>query len=432
VENAFAHGPEQGPGEAPSRRVKIPFPLGEEAQGSDAVAAAQREIAAEIEPRGNLEGQIMIGSCAAILALLVLVGLPAPGAAESLGEMFRRVNPSVVVIRAKGKEVQTQGVVSFGEIGSGVLVSPDGKVVTAAHVVHTMEEITVEVLGEDPVPARVIASEPGADLSVLQLDTVPRDAVVAKLADSNLSQVGDHVFIIGAPYGLSHSLSTGILSARWDANTVNRDFPLAEFFQTDAPINTGNSGGPMFNMAGEVIGIVSHIISKSGGSEGLGFVVTTDSVKRLVLERRPLWHGVDGQLVTGTTAMLLNLPQPGGLLVKDVVKGSLGERMGIKGGNRLATLEGQQVVVGGDVILSVQGVPVISAEDRLKIRAILQQVEPGQDFRVTVLRAGRLVDLSITWPSRERGSVAPQQPPRGSPRRRRRPHPGARLTSITR
>ena len=141
---------------------------------------------------------------------------------------------------------------------------------TAAHVVHTMDTITVEFLGGETVSARVIASEPAADLSLLQLDKVPAGARVAKLADSSTVSVGDQVIVVGAPYGLSYSMSVGWISARWSPNTVYKSMPLAEFFQTDTTINTGNSGGPMFNMAGEVVGLVSHNISKGGGQRGTG------------------------------------------------------------------------------------------------------------------------------------------------------------------
>ena len=188
--------------------------------------------------------------------------------AQTAGEVFRKVAPSVVVIRAKGHEVAASGQTRFNETGSGVLISPDGKVMTAAHVVHAMDEITVEFLGGETVKARVVASEPAADLSLLQLERVPTGAKSSPLANSDPVQVGDPVIIVGAPYGLSYSLSDGLISARWKPNTVYKTMPLAEFFQTTATINTGNSGGPMFSMKGEVIGIVSHNISKSGGSEG--------------------------------------------------------------------------------------------------------------------------------------------------------------------
>src|SRR5262249_57789674 len=124
-------------------------------------------------------------------------------------------------------------------------------------------------------------AERRGDIFVTQVAWVPREARVATLADSDPLRVGDAVFIVGAPYGLAPSLSAGIISARWEADSVARDFPLAEFFQTDAVINTGNSGGPMFTRAGELIGLVSHHISTSGRSERLGLVITPNTVRKL-------------------------------------------------------------------------------------------------------------------------------------------------------
>jgi serine protease Do len=337
------------------------------------------------------------GRRAATLALALLLAAPSLGEGESLGDAYRRVSTSVVVIRARGQEVTADGTVGFKEIGSGVLISGDGKVATAAHVVQTMENITVEFLGEKPVPARVVASEQWADISILQVSVVPRDATVAKLANSDPVRVGDPVFIVGAPYGLSYSLSEGIISARWAPNTVTKDFPLAEFFQTDAVINTGNSGGPMFTRAGELIGIVSHNITKSGGSEGLGFVVTANTVRSLLVERNRGFFGVDLMLVSGAMAQALNVPQEGGFLVKQVVKDSVGGRLGLKGGDRLGIVEGQQIVVGGDILLTVQGISMASVEDRAKVVKALETLQVGQELRVTVLRGDKIVELSMTF-----------------------------------
>jgi S1-C subfamily serine protease len=285
----------------------------------------------------------------------------------------------------------------FGEIGSGVLISADGKIATAAHVVHTMNEIMVEFLGDEPVRARVIGSEPRADISLIQVSVVPRDAVVAKLTDSDPIRVGDSVFIVGAPYGLSHSLSTGIISARWAPDTVTPDFPLAEFFQTDAVINTGNSGGPMFSRAGDLIGIVSHNISKSGGSEGLGFVVTANTFRHLLIEKTRRWYGLDALLVTGAMAEQLDVPQPGGFLVKKVVPDSAGSRLGLRGGNRVGLLDGQKTVVGGDVILAVQGLTTASNDDMAKVLQALENLKPGETLRVKVLRDKKVQELTLKW-----------------------------------
>jgi serine protease Do len=331
---------------------------------------------------------------ASILAAGVLPALSVPAHAQNLNDVFRKANPSVVVIRARGRDVSTTGVTRFSETGSGVLVSADGKVMTAAHVVNAMDEITVEALGGERVSARVIASEPAADLSLLKIERVPQGAQPATMADSSMARVGDQVMVIGAPYGLSHSMSAGWLSARWPPNTVYKSMPLAEFFQTTATINTGNSGGPMFNMAGEVIGIVSHNISKSGGSEGLGFVVTINTAKKLLLEKQSFWTGIDGIMLTGDLAAIFNVPEPAAFLVKTVAKGSSGWDMGLLGGDKIATIGGQQIPVGGDIILAVDGVSVGSDDNVEKIRNRLAAEPSGTPFKMKVLRAGKVIELT--------------------------------------
>jgi S1-C subfamily serine protease len=336
-----------------------------------------------------------------LIALLVagLLGwLVPPVEAETVGELFRRVAPSVVVIRANGRDVETSGQSRFTETGSGVLISADGKVMTAAHVVHSMDQISVEFLGGETVAARVVASEPAADLSMLQLERVPPGAKVSPLADSNTVQVGDPVIIVGAPYGLAYSLSAGLISARWAPNTVYKTMPLAEFFQTNATINTGNSGGPMFDATGRVIGIISHNISKSGGSEGLGFVVTINTAKQLLLEKKSFWSGIEGQVLSDTVADLLNLP-PGatGFILKTVAKGSPADEIGLRGATMIANLGGEQVPLGGDILLTVEGLQA-SPANLVRIREILATKPAGAQFTVTALRAGRVLELTGRLP----------------------------------
>jgi serine protease Do len=329
-----------------------------------------------------------------LLAALTLPVLAPAAQAQDLNGVFSKANPSVVVIRARGRDVSNVGVSRFTETGSGVLVTADGKVMTAAHVVNAMDVITVEALGGEAVSARIIASEPAADLSLLQLERVPAGMQAAKMADSGTVRVGDQVIVIGAPYGLAHSMSAGWISARWPPNTIYKSMPLAEFFQTTATINTGNSGGPMFSMAGEVIGIVSHNISKSGGSEGLGFVVTINTAKKLLLERKSFWSGIDGTLLTGDLAAIFNLPEPSGFLVKTVAQGSSAWDMGLQGGDKIATIAGQQIAVGGDVILSVDGLPVGSDDNVEKIRHKLASEPAGTPFKMKLLRAGKIMELT--------------------------------------
>ena len=339
----------------------------------------------------------------ALLALALLTWFPTPVEAQSVGHVFRRVNPSVVVIRTKEKDVaalgQGQGqMVSVTGVGSGVLISPDGKVMTAAHVVHTADEISVEFLSGEAVGARVVASEPQADVSLLQLERVPPGALAAKLGDSDKVQVGDQIFIIGAPYGIGHTLSVGHISARHKPNTVFSGMSLAEFFQTDAAINQGNSGGPMFSMGGELIGVVSHIISKSGGFEGLGFVVTANMARRLLLEQRSFWNGLEGFVLSGELAVVFNLPQPVGLLVQRVAARSPAEQIGLRPGTMKATIAGQTLTVGGDVILQVQGIPLSAENSYERIQDRLSRLRSGAEVTITVLRAGHLVELKAKLP----------------------------------
>ena len=333
-----------------------------------------------------------LGVAATVLG--VMAGTAAPTEAQTVREVFQKVSPSVVVIRGKGRDVTASGQTRFSETGSGVLVSADGEVMTASHVVHSLDEITVEFLGGEAVTARVIASEPSADLSLLKLDRVPPGSRVATMADSNTVQVGDQIVIVGAPYGLSHSLSVGYVSARWAPNTVYRTMPMAEFFQTDAVINTGNSGGPMFNMAGEVLGVVSHNISKSGGSEGLGFVVTLNTARQLLLEKRSFWSGLEGLALTEELADLLNLPnRSAGFIVKTVAKGSPADLVGVRGATQIAMISGQQVPLGGDIILSVQGIPSTAANAG-RIRDAMNNLTSGASYTARILRAGEILELT--------------------------------------
>jgi len=333
---------------------------------------------------------------AVILAAAVLPAFAPAARAQSLEEIFRKVNASVVVVRAKGRDVGAGGITRFSEIGSGVLISDRGRVMTAAHVVNGMDEITVEGVAGEVVRATLLSTDAAADVSLLQLERVTAAMRVAQIGDSDTVRVGQQVMVVGAPYGLAHSMSVGWISARWPPNTIFHDMPLAEFFQTTATINTGNSGGPMFNMAGEVIGIVSQNISKSGGSEGLGFVVTINTAQKLLAERKVFWSALQGILLTGDLAAIFNVPAPAGFLVKTVAQGSLAWNMGLQGGDRIVTIGGREMALGGDVILSVDGIPVVSEDNIEKIRNRLAGAPLGTPFKMNVLRAGKVIELTGT------------------------------------
>jgi len=330
--------------------------------------------------------------------------------AQQLRDAFRQVNQSVVIVRTKRVEVAAspdEPMSIVDGLGSGVLISNDGKILTAAHVVQTADVAVVEFSDGQVINARVIGSDVQSDVALLQLKEIPKGVMPAMLGDSDKVEVGDQVFVIGAPYGISQTLSVGHLSGRHRLNRNNQSTSV-EFLQTDASINTGDSGGPMFDMAGNVIGIVSSIMSHSGGSEGLAFATAANTAKQVLLERKPFWSGIDGLVVMGDMAKALNLPQPAGVLVQRVGDGSIGSRLGINPGSVRATIRGMDILLGGDVILSVNNIAIIdprstqslgsltSDENYEKIYNSVAALRPGDPLIVTVFREGKVLKLTTT------------------------------------
>jgi S1-C subfamily serine protease len=322
-----------------------------------------------------------------------------PSPAKSLSQVVKRVDPAVVVIRtsehvpADIPGLASGTLMNFSALGSGVLVSTDGKVVTAAHVVQTADKVDVEFLGGTVVPARIVASDEAADVALLQLDWVPPYIVPARFGNSDKVEVGDQVFIVGAPLGIGHTLTVGHVSARRQRNATYSGLVATESFQTDAAINRGNSGGPMFDMNGEVVGIVTHIVSVSGGSEGLGFVVTSNMAHRLLFEEPSVWSGLDGYLLTGKLAHALNLPTTG-LLVQRVANGSPAERLGLRAGYHDIVIGGERLRIGGDVILAVDGIALADPDAYERVRRRLADARTsGGAIRLSVMRDGLPIEL---------------------------------------
>jgi S1-C subfamily serine protease len=261
-------------------------------------------------------------------------------------------------------------------------------------VVQTADTVEVEFTDGAVVKARVVASDVAADVALLQLDRVPPHSTPAHLGDSDKTEVGDQIFIVGAPRGITHTLTVGHVSARRQPKATYAGFISTELFQTDAAINRGNSGGPMFDMNGDVIGIVSHMVSVSGGSEGLGFVVTSNMARRLLLEERSVWHGLDGYLITNEIAHALNLPT-GGLLVQRVAHGSPAERLGLRGGRYNVTIENEQLLIGGDVIVAMQGIALAEPDAYERVRLRLMDIRTrGGLISLSVMREGGLTELT--------------------------------------
>ena len=337
-----------------------------------------------------------------IVAVIVLLWSVVARAEEaSLDELFEAVHASVVLVRTWEHAVVAQdslGLIPMSDLGSGVLISEDGDVLTAAHLVQVADVVKVEFVDGTTVDATIMASEPAADLALLRLEQVPPGIVAVPMGDSDEVKIGQEVFVIGAPYGLSHTLTAGHVSARHAPATLSGSFVLGEFFQTDAAVNRGNSGGPMFDMNGEVIGIVSYILSQSGGFEGVGFAVTSNTVQELLLARQSPWSGITFFGLSGMLAKAFNLPQSTGVLVQRVAEGSPGQRLGLRPGFLPARIGKHQLLLGGDVILEIDGIQAGSPATDQQIRQHLAELKRGQTIAVKVLRDGHLLNFSAVLP----------------------------------
>ena len=336
----------------------------------------------------------------ALLSLVAGCAAGPAGADQPLVDLFAEVNGSVVVLNTVQRQAapgQPNGEVTFAGLGSGVVIDTEGHIITAAHVVQTADLVEVEFQSGVVVTAAVISSDPTSDLAMLKVDSMPEGVKPMPLGDSDKVKVGQEVFVVGAPYGLDGTLTVGHISSRHRgdaAEALGIEGPGVELFQTDAAINQGNSGGPMFDMDGNVIGVVSHILSQSGGFEGLGFVVTSNTVRSRMLERRSFWSGITTVRLYGPITAALNVPQREALLVQNVASGSPGQKMGLRPSQFPVTIGGQTVLVGGDIILSVAGIEYAQV-NRLAIGRALDALGERESTKLRVLRAGRIVEIDF-------------------------------------
>jgi len=333
----------------------------------------------------------------AVLVLILMAGTSVLTNAQQLRDSFRRVKPSVVIVHAEEARPgpARPGDVDDAGLGSGVLISSDGKILTAAHVIEGEGRLIVEFANEERIPARVIASSVLADVALIQCERVPGFAVAAKLGDSDLVETGDDIFIVGAPYGLSNTLTVGRISARRPDQARNGILSSVEFLQTDATINPGNSGSPVFNKDGEVIGIVSSILTDSGELQGVGFAATVNAARAKLFDGASAQSGIEGVLIFGPFARALNLPQPAGFLVSSVERESVAERLGLKGGQLGAVIDTQTILLGGDVILEVNGVAVDGTrQSYLNVLSKIGRPASKTPLRARILRGSKIIELS--------------------------------------
>ena len=315
-----------------------------------------------------------------------------------VAEIYRRSAPGVVQITSTSRGAA--GVDFFGNpvqgqaqqaLGSGFVIDKDGHIVTNYHVVQGASRIEVSFSNQDTVKAKVVGTDPSTDLALLKVD-VPANALTPlSLADSDAVQVGDPVVAIGNPFGLERTVTAGIVSALQREVRAPNNYAIDHVIQTDAPINSGNSGGPLIDAQGRVIGVNSQIetANSGGGNVGIGFAVPSNTVKSVVaqivengrVDRAFL--GVTLQDVSPDVAGVLRLPASKGVLIGAVKPGSPAAKAGLKGGSTQVVVAGESYQLGGDMVVAVGGKPVATVD---ALREAITAHKPGDTVRLTVVQ----------------------------------------------
>ena len=284
--------------------------------------------------------------------------------------------------------------------GSGFVIDDNGRILTNYHLVPGRAPEVQVTLPDDTkrrYTAKVLARDPSNDLALIQI-TPPRKLPFLRLGDSDRIQVGQKVLAIGNPFGLEGTLTTGIISSLGRTIADENGRQLENMIQTDAAINPGNSGGPLLDSQGSVIGINTAILGP-GSNIGIGFAMPVNRVKAM-LERyqtgksmgRP-WLGVSVLYVAGDLAEAMKLPPDGGLLVQEVTRGSAAETAGMRGPRRWVVVGVQEVGIGGDLIMEIDGRAV---EDRFALRRALDRKHAGDKVELTIFRDGRSMKMTVT------------------------------------
>ncbi len=365
-------------------------------------------------------------ACALAVAALTLGAGAGTGAAEarevprSFAPVAKDVMPAVVNISTR-KTVEGEGGSPLGQLppghplrkffeglpgtgdgperqlrslGSGFVIDGDGYVVTNHHVIREADEVTVILHDDSRLQAKVVGSDPKTDLALLKVET-DRKLPEVDWGDSTKAQIGDWVLAIGNPFGLGGSVTAGIVSAR--GRDINAG-PYSRFIQTDTAINKGNSGGPLFNLDGKVVGVNTAILSPSGGNVGVAFALPSKVARPIIAELRENgevvrgWLGVSVQPLTSDLAKGLNLPNEKGALIGSVSSGSPAAKAGLK---------------SGDVVLSLNGSPV---KDAGQLAWMVSQRDPGESVELKIWRNGetRTVEVELGRMSEGRMAQADQ------------------------
>ena len=334
-----------------------------------------------------------------------------PGDRLTINDIYRRSAPGVVQITATSS-VRVQPDPFFGNpfgqsqsqtqeaLGSGFVIDKAGHIVTNYHVVQGAGRIEVSFSNNEKVRARVVGVDPSTDVAVLQVNTRSRALTPLILGNSDSVRVGDAVVAIGNPFGLDRSITSGIVSALQRPIQAPNGFTIDHVIQTDAALNHGNSGGPLLNAQGHVVGVNAQIQTggTSDGSVGVGFAIPVNTVRTVVaqlLANGKVEHaflGISAKPIQPDVARLFRLPTQSGLLVGAIDPGSGAAKAGLRGSTKQVTVSGESWPLGGDVIVTVDGKPTRSIS---ALRDAVASKRPGDSIKLGVLRDSRRLTLTI-------------------------------------
>lgn len=337
----------------------------------------------------------------------------------TLEQIYDQVNPSVVNIQvwvpatdAFNSPFMRRGASQPLQegLGSGFVWDTDGHIVTNNHVVSGASKINVTFADGTTVAAELVGADPNSDLAVIKVDAAVEQLHPVTLADSSQVKVGQLAIAIGNPYGLSGTMTQGIISALArslpveDSSSSGATYSIPDIIQTDAAINPGNSGGVLLNDQGHVMGVTAAIQSVAGDNSGIGFVIPSNIVARVVpvlITDGKYEHarmGISGATLTPDLAKAMNLSEDQkGVLVMTVSEGSPAEKAGLKASTQKVEINGETGVVGGDVIVAIDGTEIMRFEDITSY--LFNNTEAGQTVTLTVLRDGQQKTLQLTLAS---------------------------------
>ncbi|MGH9740370.1 MAG: S1C family serine protease [Candidatus Acidiferrales bacterium] len=282
--------------------------------------------------------------------------------------------------------------------GSGFLIDTKGHILTNYHVVAGAQTIQVTLGDQSRYIAKFIGADKRNDIALIQISAHGRKLTALPLGDSSHLLVGERVLAIGNPFGFQSTLTTGVISSLGRTVQTDENTFIDEAIQTDAAINRGNSGGPLLNTHGQVIGINSAIFSPSGTTAGIGFAIPINTAKRVAQELMTngrVVHaslGVSGRPIWPGLAQALNLGVDQGIMIESVMPGGPAAQAGIRGGDRVVLTGLQQLRIGGDILVDINGKPVTDQGD---LTLLLNRAQPGDVVTLTIVRKGRKMDLRV-------------------------------------